>query len=506
MIVILKTNKEDLYIAKVKKSWYLLMFLISISCHSVKKSFYNTQQKFTATELKEDFSILHKVLKANHPSLYWYSSKDSIDNFFLSTYASLKDSLTEQQFRKRVAWVINKIHCGHTVVRASKKYVKSAGTQKIILFPLLLKVWKDSAVVINNLFGDDSVFKRGTIITRINGVSVKEITDSICQLISSDGYSNIFQYQLISFNFPAFYKNAYGIDSNYIVQFADSAGKLNEKIVKNFQSKDGSSNNPQLLPGIFPGKPPRGLRLLGERNMEIDSSLNAAIISVNTFSKGKLLHFFRKSFKQIKRQNIKNVVLDLRLNTGGSVVASTRLSQYLINKPFRVSDTVAAYNRSFPYKKYIKPWLIYWLSMQISGKRMQDGRIHFRYFEKHYFEPKKKNHFNGNVYLLTGGYTFSAATLVASNLKGQQNVTIVGEETGGGAYGNSAMLLTTVVLPNTKLRVALPLFRMVLDVKRPKNGHGILPDIEVPPSLQSIKMGIDAKLEKVKQLIRQKSN
>ena len=496
-----------MYIASVKKNLYLLilMFLASFSCDTIKKSSYNPQEKFSAAELKGDFSVLQKVLKANHPSLYWYSPKDSIDNYFSSTYESLNDSLTEQQFRKKVSWVINKIHCGHTVVRASKRFSKYYSKQPVSLFPLLLKVWNDSAVVVNSLLKEDSTFRRGTIITGINGVSVKKMLDSMCQFISSDGYSNIFKYQLISFNFPAFYKYTYGTDSIYTVQFIDSTGNTNKKTVRNFESKTGfSTNNQQLLSDAITKKQLRQFRLSNDRDMDVDTALSTAIISVNTFSKGKLLRFFHRSFKRIKRENIKNVVLDLRLNTGGSVIACTRLSQYLTNKPFRVSDTVAAYSRSFPYKKYIKPWLIYWLSMHISGKRLQDGRIHFRYFEKHYFKPKKKNHFNGNIYIVTGGYTFSAATLVASNLKGQQNVTIVGEETGGGAYGNSAMLLTTVVLPNSGLRITLPLFRMVLDASRPKNGRGVLPDIEVKPSSNFIKMGIDAKLETVRELIKHK--
>jgi C-terminal processing protease CtpA/Prc len=228
-------------------------------------------------------------------------------------------------------------------------------------------------------------------------------------------------------------------------------------------------------------------------------------LSVNTFSEGKLSSFFRKSFKTIKKQNIKNVVVDLRLNSGGSVLTCTNFTQYLAQKPFRVADTVAAFTRSFPYKKHLKPWFIYWLSMHISGRRYSDDRIHFRYFEKHYFNPKKRNHFNGSIYLMTGGYTFSAATLVTSKLKGQNNVTVVGEETGGGAYGNSAMFLTTITLPNTQIRVTLPLYRMVLNSNLPKNGRGVFPDVEVKPNSALIEAGIDAKLEKVKELIQQRN-
>lgn len=491
----------------MNKNWYLLIFLISFSCNTIKKTSYNPSKKFSSADLKHDFAILDKTLKGSHPSLYWYTPQDSVNNFFRSAYASLNDSMTEVEFRKKVSWVINKIHCGHTVVRSSKNYSKYYSKHQVKSFPLLLKVWDDSAVVMLNFLKEDSMLQRGTIITKINGVPVKEITDSMCSLISSDGYSNIFKYQLISFNFPAFYKYTYGLDSNYLVEYIDTTGKRNTKLTKNFESKAGTINNNQLqASAIVTRKQFRQLKLQGDRSLAIDSSTNTAVMSVNTFAKGKLIRFFHRSFKELYQKSVANLVIDLRLNSGGSVIACTRLSQYLINKSFHVSDTVAAYNRSFPNKKYIKPWLIYWLSMHISGRRMQDERIHFRYFEKHYFKPKSKNHFNGNIYLLTGGYTFSAATLVASNLKGQPNVTIVGEETGGAAYGNSAMLLTTIVLPKTGLRVTLPLFRMVLNAARLKNGYGVMPDVEVKPSSEFIKAGIDAKFEKAMELIRQKKD
>ncbi|GEO09548.1 hypothetical protein SAE01_20440 [Segetibacter aerophilus] len=374
-----------------------------------------------------------------------------------------------------------------------------------------MKVWEDSAVVVANLSRvgaeADKDLKRGTIVTGINGYSTKQILDSLCQLIGTDGYSDNFKYQLISFNFPAYYRNAFGSDSIYTVAYLDSLGQKQEKALKSFEAKPDSTAKQQgSPPREFERKQFRKLKLLNNRNMQIDSALNTAFLSVNTFSEGKLTRFFRRSFKTIKEQNVKNLVIDLRLNSGGSVLACTRFAQYLVQNPFHVADTVAAFTRQFPYKKNIKPWFIYWLSMHFSGKKYSDDRIHFRYFENHSFKPKKKNHFDGNIYLLAGGYTFSAATLVTSKLKGQENVTIVGEETGGGAYGNSAMFLTTIVLPNTGVRITLPLYRMVLNANLPKNGRGVFPDVEVKPSSTSIKLGVDAKVEKVKALINQSSS
>ncbi len=78
---------------------------------------------------------------------------------------------------------------------------------------------------------------------------------------------------------------------------------------------------------------------------------------------------------------------------------------------------------------------------------------------------------------------------------------LVGEETGGGAYGNTAWLIPDVTLPNSGIRFRLPKFRMVINKSFEKNGRGVMPDIPVVPTLESIRNGIDPKKEKVKALI-----
>jgi len=105
------------------------------------------------------------------------------------------------------------------------------------------------------------------------------------------------------------------------------------------------------------------------------------------------------------------------------------------------------------------------------------------------------------VYIITGGYTYSAASMFAGIMKGQANVTLVGEETGGGYYGNTAMQIPDIILPTSHLRVRLPLFRVIIDDKRPKDGRGVLPDILVYPSSQAVKKGIDIKMTTIKKLI-----
>lgn len=490
-----------------------LFITLFSSCVSTSIKHYQFNQKQSAEKLREDVVLLKKILEANHPSLYWHTPKDTIDFYFSKAINSIQDSLTEVQFRNVVAEPINKIKCGHTGVRFSANYSKLIEKNRNPSFPLFLKVWQDSMVVLSSLTPKDSIFKRGTIITSINQKKPQEILNKMYGFMTTDGYATNFNNQVISNNFTSWYKTICGLDSSYIIGYIDTTGKESFTTIKNFApqpiKKDTGHKvaKPIIKPPVAVAKPPkpskkekRQLNLLSKRNLLIDSSISTAYIKLNTFSGGKLRKFFRKSFKKIKDDSIKNVVIDLRENGGGNVLTSTLLSKYIANKSFKLGDTVQAISRKFEYKKHIKKWGIYWLIMNTTAHKAKDGSIHFRRFEKHYYQPKTKNHFNGDVYIVQGGYTFSASTMFISNIKGQSNVTLVGEETGGGYYGNTAMHLPTIVLPNSKLRVILPMYRLVMDKNRPK-GRGIMPDVFVQPSSVAIKKAIDLKMSTVRNMI-----
>jgi hypothetical protein len=457
--------------------------------------------------LRDDLGLLQKILEANHPSLYWYTPKDSMDLFFAEAINSIQDSMDEVAFKNKVSYVVSKIRCGHTTVRFSKAYSKKAARFRYPQFPFSLKAWSDSLVVLQSAKPRDSIFKRGTIITSINGTSNRWLLDSIFSHMSTDGYSENFKNQVISGNFPAWYKTVLGIDSAYAIGYIDSSGKAAVAQVNSYYPPLSNLKDNRALPAVQ--KPTRKqLRkagLLEKRSLVIDTLNSTAYIRLSTFSGGGLPSFFRRSFRTINNLQIQHLVLDLRENGGGKVHNSILLAKYLSDHSFKVGDTVVARSRSLKYGRYISNSIAYWFSMHFGSNKMEDGLVHLRYYEKHLFNPKENNHFNGNIYILQGGYTFSAATMFISFVKGQKNVITVGEETGGGYYGTSAMHIPTITLPNTKLQVGLPTHRLVIDHTRPR-GHGFLPDIEIAPSSVAIKQGVDLKLQKIRELIQQKSH
>ncbi len=495
-------------------AFFSLFTLLLTACVSSRIKNYTFNQKTAAPKFREDLVILKQILEANHPSLYWYTTKDSLDYYFNSTVSSINDSLTEVQCRNKVAFVLSKIHCGHTAVRFSKDFTKQQEKHRYPMFPLSIKTWKDTMVVTGSYLPKDTLFKRGTLITSINGRSNKELLDSMFQLISTDGYTNVFKSQSISGNFGLFYKLIWGLDSSYTITYLDSLGKTQTTTITNYSPipnpnkasqktidslKKLLSAVPELKKMEHTKKKPSKREML--RSLSIDSSTSTAYMRLTTFSEGHLRTFFRRSFRKLEEAKTKNLIIDLRENTGGYVSSSNLFTKYLINKPFKNSDTAEAVTNTIKHPYYVRGSLSYWFSTRFVSRKMSDGLYHDRRAETHFFNPKTKHHFNGNVYVLQGGYTYSAATIFTSTIKGQQNVTIVGEESGGGNYGNTAMYLPTVILPNSKLRVVMPTFRTVLDANRKKDGRGVLPDVYVAPTVESIRKGIDIKLEAAKALV-----
>ncbi len=463
-------------------------------------------QRIAPAQMRSDLVLLKKILEANHPSPYWYTSKAEIDSSFETLEKGLTDSLTTIEFRNRVAEWISQIKCGHTVVRLPKKISRQFQQNKVAMFPLQVKVWGDSMVVLGNQHRRDTALTRGTILRSINGYDTKAITDRIFSTISTDGDAVNHRNQVVSNSFPFWHALHFGTDSIYRIEYINASGKTGTTTIRPFspaervaQQKQSDSLAVVKSPEI--GK--RQMRRLSRRSLTIDTLQRSAFMRLNTFSRGSLKSFFRKSFRKMKSLQIEHLVIDLRNNSGGRVSNSTTLTKYLRKQPFKIGDTVAAISRKFRYSRYIQPVVPFWLAMNFGAVKAADGAIHYRRYEQHYYSPKTRHHFDGSIYLLQGGYTFSAATMFIAALKDQENVTVIGEESGGGYYGNSAMHIPNITLPESRLSVSLPLYKLVMDKNRAR-GRGIIPDILVPPSSAAIKAGIDLKIDTVLSLITTK--
>ena len=368
--------------------------LLLLSCGTSRDDF-RADRKYSPRELQKDYGIFRGTLEAWHPSLYWYTSRDSMNRYFDEGYAALKDSMTEPQFRKVLSYVIAEVRCGHTSVSASKSWVRYLDTAKLRQFPLLLKFWADTMVVTANLDRRDSALKRGTLIYSINGRTARQLTDTIFPYIVTDGYNLTGKYQYLSsgLHFSSWYKDLFGYDSGYDIRYRDTAGMDREVYIPIYDPNADTSRRSlgrQLMPGTSqtrPGPPQRvrppshrkrrARELLFTRSLQLDSASHSAFLTLNTFEHGyHLKRFFRTSFRTMREKQVRNLVIDVRTNGGGDAGISTLLTRYLIDRKFKIADSLYTIRRHSGYDRYIQHGLIYDMLSFFTSRRRGDGFYH----------------------------------------------------------------------------------------------------------------------------------
>ena len=366
------------------------VFMIT-GCGSIKSSF-NPNTEYPRQKLQEDYTMFRDILQDAHPSLYWYTSKDSLDYFFDQGYQHIRDSMTEPQFRTLLSYVISKIDCGHTSVRFSKKYAKYIDTARVPQFPLGIKFWDDTAVVYTNINRFDSVLRRGTVITSINNVPMVTVRDSLFRYMVTDGYSLSHKYQVLSNlgTFGGLYQSVFGGTDSFGIRYLDSSGIEKSTSISLYDIRKDTAFRRYLR-----SRPPETRKerkadnLFSTRNIQIDTSASTAYMTVSTFSDGnKLRSFFRQSFHVLQEQQIKNLIIDLRYNGGGNVALSTRLTQYIIDHKFKLADSLYASRRLSKYESHIKNTFGALFFMTFVTSKHSDGKYHFGYFERHFYKPK----------------------------------------------------------------------------------------------------------------------
>ena len=116
--------------------------------------------------------------------------------------------------------------------------------------------------------------------------------------------------------------------------------------------------------------------------------------------------------------------------------------------------------------------------------------------------PNKKK-FEGKVYVLIRGKTFSEGSSFALFCK-NQGITLVGEETGGGYYTQTGGYPIIYTLPNSEIKILISFVKINRFIKDEtvNKGSGILPDEEVKLTVSDLIEGRDSQLDYVlKQII-----
>lgn len=116
-------------------------------------------------------------------------------------------------------------------------------------------------------------------------------------------------------------------------------------------------------------------------------------------------------------------------------------------------------------------------------------------------QPRPANllRYQGPVCVLIGPSTFSSAMKLANAIADFDLATLIGEETGGNPNAFGEVYLFD--LPNTRLQIGVSTKRFVRANGDASYRGGVLPDIEIKPSQEDLRKGVDTVLEFAKSWI-----
>ena len=250
------------------------------------------------------------------------------------------------------------------------------------------------------------------------------------------------------------------------------------------------------------------------------------ILTIHTFDMGnettkehlKYKQFLDSIFVDIKTKGLKNLIVDVRNNGGGTDPNDLITYSYLTNRNFQENIQAWISFNKIPMLKYIdhnvpsfiRPLFIGKFNKEFqqifpqekNGKFYQDENS-----DDHKTRTPNQNAFTGNVYLLTSPRIASAGSLFAAMVAGNQNTITIGEETMGGYYGHNGHTPLEYKLPKSKIIIQFSVVNLEQDVPKKENqkyDRGIIPDYYITQTFSDFLNNIDTQMNFTLELIKKK--
>lgn len=473
------------------------LFLLVISIFFLSHG--NTQNLLHLEKLHEDFDYLIAELKLQHQGLYEYIDQKQTDLLIDSIRNTLRTPQTQLEFYEKLSLVIGLTNEGHTSVNLPKRTLRKVGLSKSFL-PLTVRFHEGNLIITQNYGVNSNKFEQGAKIISVNAKKVNEILDRIYPFITTDGFNETSKQEWIGgLNFSLLYRLVYGKEQKFQLQIQEFGSDTIQTItIPPIRLTKFKTKNARFTANSF------------DYNKFKFEQINdsTAYLSVPSFGNDNLDYeeFYQSNFKKIDSLQIKHLIIDIQANGGGTEGNENLLFSYLsdevVQKYKQVTMLPQPYQKNKNKEGYIEDK---WTFEDTIAKRGDYTLYSDYYSDLGYKTPQQELVYNGKVYVLTSGKTFSGGAEFASLIKMTDRGLFIGEETGGAYEGNVSGYSEYIQLPHSKIEVRIPTVHFQINVSPEIKGRGVIPNYNVPQSWKDYMTGQNSKKEFTIQLITTKN-
>lgn len=507
----------------------IFTLLFFLSCKIQAQGFdKNTKDSLTLynkvlseKQLHEDLKILLSINEKANSGLYQYRSKKQIDSIYNTTIKSIKKPMSVIEFYKIMLRLADYEGSVHNYTIPDLDLINFLNRQKSF-FPYPL-IYINGQIIFD---GQSSDIPVGSRIRSINGVKDVQLMQSFYKYYTADGY-NITEKLSASVNksFGINYLLEYGLYNEFTIEYnSPKSESIEKKVLPAVTLKERETNikNRFSAPVTelidYKKQPPYSFRMLNPATGLLNLRWFGMAYGSDDPKFETYVRFLDSVFTGLNKNKVSNLIIDVRNNPGGSDPNFEEPVMYLTEKPFKENIKAAIiFDPDFlPFEKYF--WGVS-TSQRMDSLSIKMGKAYLKdvypIFKNNIslqnqkynpvYHPKSPG-FKGKVYLLINENVASAASHFASLVKAYvQNVTIVGVETVGGYYRHNGHSPLVYELPNSRIKTQFSIVNLVQDAPKKDNqpeGHGIIPDYEVWPSLEDFFQHKDTQMEFTLKLIK----